>query len=1135
MMNLPCHLRAHVRAFLLPFVSCAIVASAQTATPVDPVTLAKYDKNNNGRLDPEELAVKAADDAKAAAATRPGGTAKSEDVVELSPFQVSAEAEKGYYAANTLSGTRINTKLEDLGASITVVTKQQMQDFAMLDLNDVFLYEASTEGTGTYTDVVIDRNGVATDNVARDPNNANRVRGIGPANQAFGNFQTGVPIDPAMIDSLEISRGPNSNIWGLGSGSGTVNAIPSAANVSREATSVSVRTDNLGSMRTVLDINRPIIRDKLAVRGMMIYEEDEFVRQPSFSRTNRYDGMITYRPFKNTTFRGAWEHYENYARRPNAILPRDGLSYWEQSGRPTWDASTWTLTRQGVKTVVPYATSTGPENALLGNGVESIGTTLARSIVFVDQGQVNLWTTGYISSLNAAGLPSPDAHANNGNQRFIETAPAPRVGPLAATWTSITDRSIYDWSGANIAAANWGQNKTDSYQAQLEQFFIRTPRHLLAAQLGFRREESRNYTRSFIGTSGEAPMIVYMDITDKLPDGRANPYFMRPYVNALEPTITRSQPLRDEYKSMLVYQLNLAREKNWLHWIGDHAFSGYQEYKRSLGYNYVYRDVIIDNHTWLPAGAARYGGATVARSYYRYYLGDNKGDNIDYGSPAWDKLSGTHNLRWFNAQLNQWVDEPAVIGEAFGGGNRVSANVIKTVGGVTQNHFLDDRVVTTFGLRKDSNFNRNAAATAVAADGYSPDYVSDDTWPNNWFRRDGRTKTTGVVARPFQKWRALDRVAEGGGAKGAVAEFVRSLNFHFNRADSFIPQTIAQNLDLKMLPNPTSVTKDYGVSFGMFGQLYVKLNVYQTGQINSRTGDAGTIATRAGRIDFAFAGNNDQFNLQRQAAAWVAAANPTFNQTQIDTEVAKIMQVPIDRLAQMNAYPIAETSDVVSRGKEIELTYNPTRFWTAKLTATQQEVVEQNVTPGIQEYIDARMPVWTTVIDPRTNTPWWTTRYGSAGTAADFLNVNVVGPYKLLRATEGKKRPQTREWRVNALSNYRLAGLGIENKWLKRMSVSGAFRWEDKGGIGYYAFPNDPNAYDPDHVVYDKGHYYVDLGVSYTTRIFRDRVGLNVQLNARNLGEDGRIQPVGALPNGVPHSYRIVDPQLFILTATFSL
>jgi outer membrane receptor for ferric coprogen and ferric-rhodotorulic acid len=46
----------------------------------------------------------------------------------------------GYYASNTMSGTRLNSKIEDLGASIAVVTKQQMQDFALLDLNDIFNY-----------------------------------------------------------------------------------------------------------------------------------------------------------------------------------------------------------------------------------------------------------------------------------------------------------------------------------------------------------------------------------------------------------------------------------------------------------------------------------------------------------------------------------------------------------------------------------------------------------------------------------------------------------------------------------------------------------------------------------------------------------------------------------------------------------------------------------------------------------------------------------------------------------------------------------------------------------------------------------------------------------------------------------
>ena len=221
-------------------------------------------------------------------------------------------------------------------------------------------------------------------------------------------------------------------------------------------------------------------------------------------------------------------------------------------------------------------------------------------------------------------------------------------------------------------------------------------------------------------------------------------------------------------------------------------------------------------------------------------------------------------------------------------------------------------------------------------------------------------------------------------------------------------------------------------------------------------------------------------------------------------------------------------------GKEIELSYNPTRFWTSRVTVANQGVIEQNVTPAIQQYIDSRMPVWTKVIDLSTGQPWFTTRYGSAGTPVDFLNGSVLAPYKLLRANEGKSRPQIRQWRVNAFSTLQLAAI-TDQAQLKRMSVSGAIRWEDRASIGYYAYDNDPNAYDPSRRVYDKGHTYVDLGAGYNTRIFSNKVGLRVQLNVRNVFESGRLQPVGALPNGVPYSFRIVDPRLVILTTSFSL
>src|SRR5215212_5637723 len=67
----------------------------------------------------------------------PAQPKSTDEVVALSPFEVVSDT-RGYFSANTMSGTRFNTKLEDLASSLTVVTKEQMTDFAMLDINDIF-------------------------------------------------------------------------------------------------------------------------------------------------------------------------------------------------------------------------------------------------------------------------------------------------------------------------------------------------------------------------------------------------------------------------------------------------------------------------------------------------------------------------------------------------------------------------------------------------------------------------------------------------------------------------------------------------------------------------------------------------------------------------------------------------------------------------------------------------------------------------------------------------------------------------------------------------------------------------------------------------------------------------------------
>ena len=50
------------------------------------------------------------------------------ETVQLSPFEVAAEKDDGYKATSTLAGTRLRTELRDVAASISVITKDFMQD-----------------------------------------------------------------------------------------------------------------------------------------------------------------------------------------------------------------------------------------------------------------------------------------------------------------------------------------------------------------------------------------------------------------------------------------------------------------------------------------------------------------------------------------------------------------------------------------------------------------------------------------------------------------------------------------------------------------------------------------------------------------------------------------------------------------------------------------------------------------------------------------------------------------------------------------------------------------------------------------------------------------------------------------------
>ena len=223
-------------------------AQIATTTAPGPAQLAKYDANKNGRLDPEELAALQADETTArTVATSSAVTAAAGEAVQMSPFEVVADS-RGYFASNTLSGTRLNSKIEDLGASITVVTKQQLLDTAALDINDIFLFEANTEGTAQFTDQTVDFQGrvLATCRPVVTPTACDLRRSSHRRLTRWFRSTTSIRSDQPQ---------PNSSLAGLGGG--TVNLNQSrASGTTQLSTGGSTNTEPPGGNRLAVTSRR---------------------------------------------------------------------------------------------------------------------------------------------------------------------------------------------------------------------------------------------------------------------------------------------------------------------------------------------------------------------------------------------------------------------------------------------------------------------------------------------------------------------------------------------------------------------------------------------------------------------------------------------------------------------------------------------------------------------------------------------------------------------------------------------------------------------------------------------------------------------------------------------------------------
>jgi hypothetical protein len=952
------------------------------------------------------------------------------------------------------------------------------------------------------------------------------------------------------------------------------------------------------------------------VRASYANQHTGFVRKPSGEDARRLSFQVKAQPFKNTTVSLSWYNYKNAAVRPNFTTPRDYYTDWVKLGKPGWNPVT------GLVTLA--------NGQVYGNG-NVLGSTTpyaAAPTLFITGGAENRSTF----RIGAPGEASywartryTNAAATNGTAVFATTDPfaASDVGigllttGASETYTAtqqplynsvarpISDKSIYDWTSINLAGNSKAWDDVSTYLAQLDQVILNTPKQTLATQVTFMREDAKRMENQPMGPASVNSNVgqLQVDVNMVNLDGTPNPYFGRPYLRSNEPFLRDKPWLWDTSRAQAVYRLDFSQDKGLSRWLGTQQLLGYYEYKDQQNRQYTYRHSALGlDKGWEQKYAAlntplgnrvqqsivdpRYPIApgNYARINEQYYVGNTFGGGIEYAPSyfpegasvpyVWGPSSGTMIK---DLSAIGWTPSP----DAGGGGASVET-IIKTKGGVLQSMFLEGKLVGTFGLRKDTVYDHNAPLATLTSDLRSYDRAASDLWLPGWRVAEGKTKSSSLVARPFRDLKFLQgQINNGSGVARFLAEAVSSLSLTYNKSDNFIAQGPAYDLFLKPLPNQTGTSKDLGLWMTMMdGRLSIRYNRFDTKQLNLRNGDITTMAQRILRYE-GFV-SSDAYNLRTQTTAWLNGLGTGGVAT--NEQIAAAIKMP---LAQYNGLQTivsngtyAAVMDAQSKGDELEINYNPTKNWTVSASVTKTAAINTAVGSAVDDYIAARMPIWTTLEDPRfTNTTqtingvttaitpntlptgatghllWWnilgtpfSTVAGYNATSSAALNFagNVDAPMAVFRALIGRPRPQQREYSAKFNTKYNLAGI-TDNKILKNMSVGGSLRYASKGSIGFYGLgytqgmdltlaANKILQLDPNRPIYSPAETYVDLFVSYKTRLYRDKVRATFQLNVKNVGESGGgLQATSAFFDGRASTYRIVDPRQFVLSASFDL
>jgi outer membrane receptor protein involved in Fe transport len=1082
----------------------------------------------------------------------------AEGVVVLSPFEVASGADNGYAASGTLAGTRLRTDLRDVAASISVVTKQFMDDIGATDLDGLLTYTLGTEAAGlggNFSNHGLDGNFTDLISGLRGAQGATRVRGIGSADQTRDFFITSTSMDGYNTDRVEINRGPNAILFGLGNAAGIINTGLIKAHTNQTGTKVEAQYGQHDTFRVALDHNQILIKDRLALRIATLYGDKRYQLKPAYVRDERIFATTTLRPWKGAVFRASAEHSKQFSNKAYNSTPTDNISWWWALGKPVYDPTTGVASYSGAMPTDPNLrpiTATGGLNTGLIAGfpqkpllIQENPDVARFGITGLDPSIQAIEGFNNRVRLNAAGT----AYANDGlrllqsSKNYIQRVHQASSPALFNFWRDfkLTDSSIFNFYDQMLEGPNkreWAFWKT--YNASFEQ---RLGAHA-GVEVAFFKEKLRNGHVQPFQFRNHA---INIDINTKLPNGMPNPNLGRPFITAADGFDNSLETDREAFRATAYYELNVARvmKKGWLaKALGRHVFTGSFTNQERAGASFGGRNHALGLDYWAAESvneprtiALDSGNRFLQRTSYigpsllsaagpqngglRGVTADNSLDGANsvnvlyYQAPSATPVSlAQFQNRSFSLIAKDKYDFRNVAIFPSRNGDEVQSSVF-----VANSYWWDNTLVSTLGWRKDS-FKTYDAGASLTDPATGLKIVDKNVWKWTAPALEGSETSFsyGLVLHqpPFLRGKL---------PLGA------DVSLTYNVSDNFRPSSPRFDFFGNSLAAPTGSTKEWGALVSLFQKkLELRFTKYETiASLATATALREPQNVLVRRLDSQIELNS---NADYQAAA-PGAALAAWNAWQQGPDAKKLFETfnfrftpgpngttIVDRDDRIGT--VVGTTDVIGTGYEFDVIYNPIRQWRIAFNAARQEAVSGNTGAAFVRMLAVLDPIWG---GTAAGLPDSATSGNTLGQAFAQIKSDVDKAVLL----DGSPSPELRRWRFNVVTNY-----SFNEGRLKGWRLGGALRWQDRSAIGYPVrlLPDGSGVFDVTKPFFGPTETNVDGWIGYSRKL-GVKIRWSAQLNVRNIGVGNRLIPVGAQPDGTYHTMRIAEPQTWLLTNKF--